>query len=193
MSKVLRPKSRSKGMLICFCTAAPRMSSSYGAAHPPYAKPSLLSSSGPPGPCMTPSREMCSSTMIFLMTEFLRVLTDFVQLSRYSRTAGQNSTCVQEIFSDDVISFNCRIRSCRNYCSGSCESAPASFHKKSGPRTARGDARRVDHVLRKVLTHFSKSSQFTRCPTTDRNYREAVLSDGPAPAAPGRSRYCQGV
>src|ERR1051326_2271372 len=78
MSKVLRPNSRSNGMFICFLRAVPRISSSYGAAHPPYAKPLPVSSSGPPGACMTPSREICSSTIIFLITEFLRVLSDFV-------------------------------------------------------------------------------------------------------------------
>jgi len=35
--------------------------------HPPYAKPSLVSSSGPPGACATPSRETNSSTLTFLM------------------------------------------------------------------------------------------------------------------------------
>src|SRR5437588_5984483 len=76
------PKCQRSCVLIAGRTASssatPRVSSSYGAAHPPYAKPSLVSSSGPPGACMTPSREICSSTIIFLMTEFLRVLSDLV-------------------------------------------------------------------------------------------------------------------
>ena len=33
-------------------------------------KPPLVSSPGPPGACMTPSREMNSSTIVFLMIEF---------------------------------------------------------------------------------------------------------------------------
>src|SRR5512140_2935811 len=74
ISKVLRPNNRSKGRFICFLRAAPRISSAYGAVHPPYAKPPLVSSSGPPGACMTPSREMCSSTITFLMTKFLQHL-----------------------------------------------------------------------------------------------------------------------
>src|SRR6266536_5994240 len=78
MSKVLRPNNRSNGIFICFFRAVPIISSEYGADHPPYAKRSLLSSSGPPGACMTPSREICSSTIIFLMIEFLRLLSDFV-------------------------------------------------------------------------------------------------------------------
>src|SRR5215475_13043455 len=71
ISEVLRPNNRSIGISNIFFTAAPMVSSSNDAAHPPYAKPSLRSSSGPPPACMTPSRVMCSSTVIFLMTEFL--------------------------------------------------------------------------------------------------------------------------
>src|SRR5687768_17792839 len=71
MSKVLRPNNRSNGIFIFFIRAVPILSSEYGADHPPYAKPPLVSSSGPPGACMTPSREICSSTISFLMIEFL--------------------------------------------------------------------------------------------------------------------------
>src|SRR6187431_3347541 len=74
MSKVLRPNNRSNGEFICFLRAVPRISSEYGPDHPPYAKPLLVSSSGPPGACMTPSMEICSSTIIFLITEFLQYL-----------------------------------------------------------------------------------------------------------------------
>src|SRR5260221_6521910 len=52
----------------------PITSSEYGACHPPYAKPPLVSSSGPPPACMTPSRVTNSSTITFLMTEFLQHL-----------------------------------------------------------------------------------------------------------------------
>src|SRR5512143_91822 len=69
ISKVLRPSNRSNGMFICLPRTAPRAASEYGAVHPPYAKPPLVSSSGPPGACMTPSREICSSTITFLMTK----------------------------------------------------------------------------------------------------------------------------
>src|SRR5512135_798363 len=72
MSKVFRPNNRSNGKFIRLLRTVPRISSEYGPAQPPYAKPPLVSSSGPPGACMTPSREICSSTMTFLMTEFLR-------------------------------------------------------------------------------------------------------------------------
>src|SRR6185436_4336487 len=78
ISKVLRPSNRSIGISNIFFTAAPIASSSKRADHPPYLKPSLVSSSVPPGACMTPSREICSSTMIFLMISLLRVLSDFV-------------------------------------------------------------------------------------------------------------------
>src|SRR5262245_16926297 len=74
ISKVLRPNNRSNGRFICLLTSVPRISSEYEAVHPPYAKPPLVSSSGPPGARMTPSREICSSTITFLMTEFLQQL-----------------------------------------------------------------------------------------------------------------------
>ena len=88
MSKVLRPNNRSNGMFICFLMAVPRTSSEYGLIHPPYAKPPLVSSSGPPGACMTPSREINSSTITFLMTEFLRVLSDLSNLRRTRSVSG---------------------------------------------------------------------------------------------------------
>src|SRR5713101_7452159 len=74
-SKVLRPSNKSNGMFICFFTVAPETGSRYGRIH--HGGP-LVSSSGPPGASMTPSRETNSSTLTFLMTEFLRVLSDFV-------------------------------------------------------------------------------------------------------------------
>jgi hypothetical protein len=58
-------------MFICRLRSVPRIASEYGAIHPPYAKPPLVSSSGPPGACMTPSREICSSTITFLKVIFL--------------------------------------------------------------------------------------------------------------------------
>src|SRR5467141_171493 len=76
-SKVFRPISKSNGMFICFLIAVEETGSECGPIHPPYAKPSLVSSSGPPGACMTPSRETNSSTLIFLMTALLGVLSDF--------------------------------------------------------------------------------------------------------------------
>src|SRR5512142_1993969 len=39
MSKVLRPNNRSNAEFICFLSAVPRISSEYGAIHPPCAKP----------------------------------------------------------------------------------------------------------------------------------------------------------
>src|SRR5689334_15499396 len=69
ISKVFRPSNKSHGRLICFLMAAPLTASECGPVHPPYAKPPLVSSCGPPGACITPSRETNSSTMIFLMTQ----------------------------------------------------------------------------------------------------------------------------
>src|SRR5215210_3374558 len=71
ISKVLRPTNRSNGMFIFLLRTVPRISSAYGLIHPPCAKPPLVSSSGPPGACMTPSREICSSTLSFLMVILL--------------------------------------------------------------------------------------------------------------------------
>src|ERR1700733_7712001 len=78
ISKVLRPINKSNGRFICSFMAVERTGAECGLIHPPHAKPPLVSSSGPPGACMTPSSETNSSTLIFLMTEFLRVLSDFV-------------------------------------------------------------------------------------------------------------------
>src|SRR5580704_11392472 len=78
ISKVFRPSNRSNGMFICFVINAELTVSECGFIHPPYSKPPLVSSAGPPGACITPSRETNSSALTFLMTEFLRVLSDFV-------------------------------------------------------------------------------------------------------------------
>src|ERR1051326_5909757 len=69
MSKVFRPSNKSNGIFICFFMAAPLTGAECGPVHPPYAKPPLVSSSGPPGACITPSSETNSSTMIFLKTQ----------------------------------------------------------------------------------------------------------------------------
>src|SRR5688500_17433563 len=41
------------------------ISSKYGIAHPPCSNPPLLSSSGWPGPCITPSSDSCSLMISF--------------------------------------------------------------------------------------------------------------------------------
>src|SRR5690349_15097889 len=73
ISKVLRPSSRSNGRLICLFMSVPLTSSEKGACHPPYLKPPLVSSCGPPPACMTPSRVTNSRAISFLMTEFLSI------------------------------------------------------------------------------------------------------------------------
>src|SRR5215469_3881061 len=91
MSKVFRPINKSNGEFICLFMAVERTGSECGLVHPPYAKPPLVSSSGPPGACMTPSRETNSSTISFLMTEFLPVMVfggPVARPSLCSRTAG---------------------------------------------------------------------------------------------------------
>src|SRR5258708_15803619 len=77
ISKVLRPNNRSNGMFICLFMTVPRTSSEYGTIHPPYAKPPLVSSSGLPGDCMTPSREEKESKITFLMAEVLQNMANF--------------------------------------------------------------------------------------------------------------------
>src|SRR6266508_5432225 len=86
ISKVLRPNNRSNGMFICLFMTVPITSSEYGACHPPYAKPPLVSSSGPPGACMTPSRVINSSTITFLMSELLQQLATFMANNIASRS-----------------------------------------------------------------------------------------------------------
>src|SRR5512139_3922168 len=81
ISKVLRPNNKSNGKFICLLRTVPRISSENGAIHPPYAKPPLVSSSGPPGAWMIPSMEICSSTITFLMTEFLQHLNYYLVTS----------------------------------------------------------------------------------------------------------------
>src|SRR5512143_2885535 len=81
ISKVVRPNNRSKGMFISLLGVVPRIGSEYVVIHPPYANPPLVSSSGPPGACMTPSREKCSSTITFLITELLEHLDYYLVAS----------------------------------------------------------------------------------------------------------------
>src|SRR5579864_1495546 len=65
-----------------FSSADEETGSECGPVHPPYAKPPLVSSSGPPGACMTPSRETNSSTLTFLMIEFLSTCLIVLNLSQ---------------------------------------------------------------------------------------------------------------
>src|SRR5579864_373164 len=80
--RFFRPSNKSNSRFICFFTAAEETVSACGPVHPPYAKPPLVSSCCPPGPCITPSREMNSSTLIFFISEFLRVLFVFVVVAK---------------------------------------------------------------------------------------------------------------
>src|SRR5579859_5650712 len=72
ISKVLRPNNRSNGTFICLLMVSPRTSSEYGAFHPPYATPLLVSTSRQPPACMPPSRVMKSIAINFLMTRLLQ-------------------------------------------------------------------------------------------------------------------------
>src|SRR5437773_5597834 len=67
ISNVFLPNNRSNGLPICSVIILPRNSSKYGTVHPPYLKPPLSSSPGPPGACITPSRVIKVRTIIFLI------------------------------------------------------------------------------------------------------------------------------
>src|SRR5437899_2611562 len=69
MSYVFLPRSRSNGCPICSVMTFPRKSSKYPTDHPPYLKPPLSSSPGPPGACITPSSVMNDNTMSFRMSQ----------------------------------------------------------------------------------------------------------------------------
>ena len=84
-----------RGRLIaCLLRTVLRIVSEYGAIHPPYAKPPLLSSSGPPGAWMTPSKEICSSTITFLTIEsilFLCSTKQFHEASQHLTSRAKSS------------------------------------------------------------------------------------------------------
>src|SRR3989344_3858451 len=67
ISYVFLPNKSSKGIFICSSITFPEKSSKYGTVHPPYLKPLEVSSSGPPGACITPSRVKNSRTISFLI------------------------------------------------------------------------------------------------------------------------------
>src|SRR6266487_6168140 len=67
ISNVFLPNNRSNGLFICSAMVLPRKSSKYGTVQPPYVKLPLVSSVGPPGPCMTPSSVIKDRTMSFLI------------------------------------------------------------------------------------------------------------------------------
>src|SRR5207245_6606452 len=74
----------------------PRTSSKYGTDHPPYLKPPLSSSPGPPGACITPSSVMNDKTMSFLILP----RTSFVSCSPDYGTVENSS--VPDSSADDV-------------------------------------------------------------------------------------------
>src|SRR4029077_7511646 len=87
ISKVFRPSNKSNGMFICFFMAVEEAASECGLVHPPYLKSPLVSSSGPPGACMTPSSETNSSTITFLMNS---PVTVFGRLGCWAFTRSTN-------------------------------------------------------------------------------------------------------
>src|SRR6267378_3772958 len=88
MSYVFLPRSRSKGCPICSVMTFPRTSSKYPTDHPPYLKPPLGSSSGPPGACITPSSVMNDKTMSFLICP--RLLSDDDASPDYGRVENSS-------------------------------------------------------------------------------------------------------
>src|SRR5215204_1561254 len=67
ISYVFLPSNKSKGLLICLSITLPRKSSRYPTIQPSCLKPPVGSSSGPPGACITPSRDMNERTISFLI------------------------------------------------------------------------------------------------------------------------------
>src|SRR5438105_5852062 len=91
MSYVFRPRSRSKGWPICLPIAWPTASSKRGIDHPPYLKPPLESSSGPPGACITPSSVTNVRTISFLMLYVSLLVRNLCQ----SRLRGRGNSSVR--------------------------------------------------------------------------------------------------
>src|SRR6478609_7784977 len=75
MSYVVRPKSTSSVSANQVSTTAPKSSSTNGTTQPPCSNPPVRSSSGPPGPCMTPSR-LRNVCKVSFMSVSLSVLMD---------------------------------------------------------------------------------------------------------------------
>src|SRR5215211_1326559 len=71
ISYVFLPSNKSKVLFICLSITLPRKSSKYPATQPPCLNPPVGSSSGPPGACITPSRDMNERTISFLILYFL--------------------------------------------------------------------------------------------------------------------------
>src|SRR5689334_20829539 len=74
---VLRPSRRVSALLISSNIVAPISSCQYGIVQPPCANPPSVSSSAPPGACMTPSSETNSATVNFLMLLLLLPIISF--------------------------------------------------------------------------------------------------------------------
>src|SRR4051794_8295060 len=72
-AQVRRPNTSASAELMPSPMTAPMTSGSkYGIDQPPFVKPPSVSSSGPPGACITPSRLMNSLTMTFIARSFVR-------------------------------------------------------------------------------------------------------------------------
>src|SRR3989344_4627894 len=67
ISKVFLPRRRSYFPAISFAINFPKKSKKKGALPPPYLKSPEVSSSGPPGACITPSSVIKVNTIIFLI------------------------------------------------------------------------------------------------------------------------------
>src|SRR5258707_15513094 len=65
--QVLRPRSSASVRPISSKKCAPMSSCQYGPVHPPWVKPPSVSSSAPPGACMTLSNDTNSETTMFRM------------------------------------------------------------------------------------------------------------------------------
>src|SRR5262249_27595271 len=76
---VLRPRSMASLWLIPWAKWGPVSSCQYGHVHPPWEKPPSVSSSLPPGACITPSSDTNSETTI-LRIDLLLLLLQLIRL-----------------------------------------------------------------------------------------------------------------
>src|SRR5215469_14616732 len=73
--------------------------------HPPRSKPSLRSSSAPPGPCITPSSDRCAKAIIFLIFAILPE-PDFLPHLLVEREAIERSYEKVKKIKADVAAFS---------------------------------------------------------------------------------------
>src|SRR5438105_11105348 len=82
---VLRPRSSASLWLMASKKCAPMSSCQNGPVHPPWVKPPSVSSSAPPGACMTLSNDTNSETTMFRMISSISIEQQFSTVSPQNR------------------------------------------------------------------------------------------------------------